>query len=433
MERCQGRRDIMQLYKYLPLPSDRMGTLWALTSIKDACIVEYGPAGTTHYGIEGFMKLNADLRAKLYTTHMDESDIVMGDSTRLEETLKEVDSVYKPRVIFVVASSISSIIGTDIENVCDNLRDEVNAKLICFSGGGFRGDYTLGIKEVLTALAKHVVRECNEKKEKSFNIIGSNVECYNFLSDIKEIENLMKQCFGYTLNAVFTANSSLEEIENAAAAHINLVLRNEGLECAQILKDNYGIPYVEGSPYGLKGTMTWIKNVEEVLSEKADEIFLSKQTEKARKNIFKFKHSIMMYRKLNTILSGNYDFIIDILPLLKDELSLEIGKAFVNHNIRASNCRKLTEDESALTLINPTEFDREENIKSLKPDIILGDAITMEISNDTPIKLQVSNPNMDRINLYEYTPFMGFNGVSYIIEMLLNEISKNSSKLKARF
>lgn len=49
----------MNLYRYFPVPSDRMGTLWTLGSIKDAYIVEFGPAGTTHFYIEGFMQLNA--------------------------------------------------------------------------------------------------------------------------------------------------------------------------------------------------------------------------------------------------------------------------------------------------------------------------------------------------------------------------------------
>lgn len=423
----------MQLYKYLPMPSDRMGTLWALTSIKDACIIEYGPAGTTHYGIEGFMQLNAELRSKLYTTHMDESDIVMGDSTRLEETIKEVDSIYKPRVIFVIASSISSIIGIDIENVCDNLRDEVKAKLIAFTGGGFRGDYTLGIREVLIALAKDVVNNCDEKIPNTFNLIGCNVDSYNFLSDTKEIENIMRECFGYKLNAIFTANSTLEEIENAARAGLNIVLRSEGLECAQILKDKHDTPYVEGSPYGLKGTLSWIKNIEEVLSITANQGYIAKETERARKNIMRFKFAVMPYKGLRTILAGNYDFVIDIFSFLKDELSLGIEKTFVNHNIRGANYRNMDENICNLTMVNPKEEEREGVISEVNPDILLGDGITLEMGQGAPIKLQVSNPNLDRINMYEYTPFMGFNGITYTIELLINQISNNSSKLKGRF
>ena len=41
----------MSLTRFLPLPSDRMGILWSLLNIEDSVIVEYGPAGTTHYSM----------------------------------------------------------------------------------------------------------------------------------------------------------------------------------------------------------------------------------------------------------------------------------------------------------------------------------------------------------------------------------------------
>lgn len=197
----------MQLYKFLPPPSDRMGALWALSSIKDAAVLEYGPAGTTHYGIEGFMQLNAGMNARLFTTHMDETDIVMGDSTRLEETIREIDTVYAPPVLFVLASSISSVIGTDIATICTALQPHTQAKLIPITGGGWRGDYTLGIREALTALAAVVVKPRTQELASTCNIIGACIDGYNFESDLRELRFLLKEAFGFTVNAVFTAES----------------------------------------------------------------------------------------------------------------------------------------------------------------------------------------------------------------------------------
>ena len=44
----------MGLCRYLPTPSDRMGILWSLLAIEDSVIVEYGPAGTTHFSMSLF-------------------------------------------------------------------------------------------------------------------------------------------------------------------------------------------------------------------------------------------------------------------------------------------------------------------------------------------------------------------------------------------
>jgi len=423
----------MQLHKYLPLPSDRMGTLWALTSIKDACIIEYGPAGTTHYGIEGFMQLNAELRAKLYTTHMDETNIVMGDCERLEETIKEVDAVYSPPVIFVLASTISSIIGADIENICENIQDQVKAKLIPFSGGGLRGDFTLGIREVLTALAKHVVKEALEKSPKTYNVIGSNIDSFNFASDLKEIERLMSEYFGYRLNAVFTANSSIREIEEASKAEFNIVLRGEGFNCAEILKERFQMEYYFGAPYGFKGTISWLKGIEKTFNIKGNDMFLGQQMEKSRRLLMRIKQSTFTMKQLKGILSGNFDFIMDILPFITEELSIDITNLIVNHTGKDIGHRNLSETIREKLTFNPSEEEKEDIITREEPKILFGDGILLEMGKRVPMKIQVSNPNLHQIQVFEGTPFMGFNGAVYLIEILLNQINHNRKNLKSNF
>ena len=419
----------MQLYKYLPLPSDRMGVMWALASVKDACIIEYGPAGTTHYGIEGFMKLNAEMRARIFTTHMDESDLVMGDSKRLEDTILEADAVYNPPVIFVLASSLSSIIGTDIDSICENLQPNVKAKLIGFTGGGFRGDYTLGIREVMTAIAKHIVKPCVEKRPNTYNILGCNIDSYNYLSDLVEVQDMMKQCFGMELNTVFTANTSVEELERASMAQFNLVLRSEALESARIMKESFDIDFYSGCPYGLSGTMEWIKGIEKTFSLKANPAYIGKQMEKTRKLMIRLRHSILMSKKYKTILSGNYDFVMDIFPFLTQELSLKIEKVFVNHPLKGSDYREMPEALKDRTLFHCDEEKKQDLLQEIKPEVLLGDGILLEMGQQAPVKLQVSNPNLHQIHIYEYTPFMGFKGATYFIELLMNQITMNQSKL----
>ena len=99
----------MSLCRYFPTPSDRMGILWSLLCIEDSVVLEYGPAGTTHYSISLFGGLGVDQQNRLFTTHMSEDDVVMGDVSRLERALVEIDQAYAPRVIFVVASSVSAV------------------------------------------------------------------------------------------------------------------------------------------------------------------------------------------------------------------------------------------------------------------------------------------------------------------------------------
>jgi light-independent protochlorophyllide reductase B subunit len=408
----------MQLYKFLPPASDRMGALWTLSTIKDAAVLEYGPAGTTHYGIEGFAQLNADMHARLFTTHMDETDIVMGDSARLETTIREVDEVYRPPVIFVLASSISSIIGTDLETICSALQPATRAKLIPVTGGGWRGDLTVGIREVLTLLAKEVVKPETDKLPAACNIIGVNIDCYNFQSDLRELRQLLKSSFGLEVNTVFTADSSLREIERATAASFNLVLRAEGLECAEVLRHKYGMPFLYGAPYGYQGTLQWLERVGELVGQGPDAEMTQRLREQGTKHCLYVRRALFQYHKPSCLLAGNFDQVQGLYTLLSGELGLEIVGLCVNHR-RPPEMPELDSGLARTMRFNISEGEKLRLLAETRPTMVFGDGVLLGMAKDVPVKVQVANPNLTSTLLYDGTPFMGINGATYIIERML--------------
>ena len=80
----------MSLCRHFPVPSDRMGIIWSVLPIRDCAVIEYGPAGTTHYGAEIIMDYGIEIHKNFFCTHVDENDIVMGDISRLEQAILEV-------------------------------------------------------------------------------------------------------------------------------------------------------------------------------------------------------------------------------------------------------------------------------------------------------------------------------------------------------
>lgn len=409
----------MQLYKYLPPASDRMGALWALSSLREAAVLEYGPAGTTHYAIEGFMQLNADMQARLFTTHMDETDIVMGDSTRLEDTLREVDTVYAPSVIFVVASSISSIIGTDLETICAARQPETQATLIPITGGGWRGDYTLGIREVLTALANKVVAERTIELPNTCNIIGVNIDCYNFQSDIRELRYLLKEAFGLAVHTVFTADSSVSEIKQAANAKFNIVLRSEGLECAELLQSRHGQPYVYGAPYGYRGTLEWLQKVGQVLGKELDSNFAKHLRGHATKHSGTVRRALFHYKSLPTLLAGSLMQVQGMYAFLHGELGIDVKHIIVNPN-RPTRLPEIDPVLAEKLSFNPSEAEKLALLASIRPSVVSGDGVLLDMASSVPVKVQVANPNLSSTLIYDGTPFMGINGATYLIERLMS-------------
>ncbi|CEJ72860.1 nitrogenase iron-molybdenum cofactor biosynthesis protein NifE [[Clostridium] sordellii] len=400
----------MEAYKYFPVANDRMGIIWTLSSIKDACIVEFGPAGTTHYAIEGIGSLNGEDEAKVYSTHMDQSDVTFGKYERLEKAILEIDKNISPKYIFVMASSISSIIGADIISVCDTLKDLTNAKLIPITTGGLKDDYNTGVEYALELLACEIVKDNNIDINK-YNILGANIDKYNYLSDVKEVERIMNNLFDKKLNTTFTANTSIDEIEEASKASLNIVIRKEALKAAEYMKEKYNIPYIYKNLYGLKNTIKFIESIKAIDGYILNEVRYNEEINFVKKNMFSIKRKFYFYDKTkDCAVFGDYDTVIGISDML-NEFGFNVDRKEILYK---TNC----EDEDVL--ISTSELDRMKYLKDKELLMLLGDGPSLDMVHNSKLDLQVSNPNLEKINIYPYTPFVGFRGCLYIMEKILN-------------
>ncbi len=97
--------------------------------------------------------------------------------------------------------------------------------------------------------------------------MGLGIHDYNHASDYEEIKRLMKDYFALDVGTTFTLGTSIDKIENASKAMINLVVNPEGLEAAKLLKEAYNQPYVDMRPYGLDNTRRWLKHIGHVLNK----------------------------------------------------------------------------------------------------------------------------------------------------------------------
>lgn len=400
----------MEIYKYLPLGSDRMGILWTLSSIEDSCILEFGPAGTTHYAIEGIGSLNSGEGARTYSTHMEEKDVTFGKMEKLEKAILELDENIAPKYIFVMASSIASIIGADVKATCKQLAPSVKATLIPIEVGGFKGDYAKGVEDALLLVAKHLVKSPTQKRE-TYNLLGCNIDQYQYQSDCNEIIRMMDAFFDKKVQAIFTASTNVADLESAAEASLNIVLRKEALPVAKWMEETFGIPYVYQKPYGIGGTTTFIKAVSEKSNWPINEGSLSKEIGEVKKQMMQLKRYFYSYTGCKKCaIYGDYDTTLGLKSAV-EELGLEVDKAQVIHSIK----------ESSLNIsIGYNEKEREAYLKEKELYFLLADGATLKMPHQAKATMQVSNPNMDQIITYPYTPFVGIRGVLWLIQSIRN-------------
>jgi nitrogenase molybdenum-iron protein alpha/beta subunit len=311
----------MGLYKFKPLPSGRMGTLWTLCSVRDAVVLEYGCMGHMNYASRAISM--AGIQAcKLYSTHIDETDIALGGIDRIRTAAALIVKQDKPKVIFFLPSSLPEMIGTDLSAITKELQiDFPGTKLIPFGAGNFKASAAKGVAEALLTLVKTIPVDAARTQAPTYNIIGSCADLFSYEADSGEVVRIMRGVFGMSAVCVLTSDTSISQIEKIGSAHINLVIRREGEAAAKYLAERFGTPYILARPYGINKTVSWIERVGELTGLAADRVFLDNETDAARGII----SSGVSKNFPELSLGGQIDVVAGISGYAASELSFDIG------------------------------------------------------------------------------------------------------------
>ncbi|MDO4754540.1 MAG: nitrogenase component 1 [Bacillota bacterium] len=408
----------MSLCRMYPTQSDRMAIIWSLMPIQDAIVLEYGPAGTTHFGAGMYSSLGLDISGSIFTTHISEDDVVMGDVTRLENAIMEIDEAYKPKVIFVVASAVIAVIGTDIEGVCQYMQERVNARLISFEEGGFRGDYTYGLRSVYRMFAKQIV-EKTERRPKTFAVLGASAGSYRVRSDVWEINELMKEAFGWENIYTMGLESDISDVVGAGDASLNLVIRNEALEAAQLIEKKCGVPYLYGAPYGYKGTLEWLRKISEQIGQEINPKLEQRLQEKTDDMTPVGGGPMAMLRRKppKACVQGDYDQLIGMKQVLKELL-------FTDIKLVCSHSSKAVEDADPDVQYIAKEKDRIRLYRECRETWCLGSDELKHYASDENYFTHISSPFYTIKQVANHLPFMGEKGMDRFREIRADYFTK---------
>lgn len=399
----------MALIRNFPVPSDRMAIISTLLNIEDAVVLEYGPEGTTHFSMNFFNKLGQDYPDRLFSTGVDDSDIIMGDTEHLERGILELDALYSPKAVFVLTSSVTSIIGTDIAGICDSLQDKVQCRLIPVNTSGLSADYSTGLRKIYLQLAELFVQPVAAKQRGRYNILGASQLHYRAESDICEIERLLREGFGYELLHCLAMDMTTEAIAELGSAELNIVLSNEALPCAEYLQSVTGTPYVYLPPYGYTQTIDFLKSIASVINRPVKEAVLQRLEEKNRR-LKMFLNSPLMSRTPGTVfLKGDYDTVKGLGEFFK-ELRFNIAHSVCTHKITgaaAEEIEYIKEEKDYLQLL-----------PAIRHCLVMADEDTVAQADATNFKVCVSHPCYSHRAIAKHLPFMGEWGADMLFEYI---------------
>jgi nitrogenase molybdenum-cofactor synthesis protein NifE len=231
--------------------------------IRGSVVLVHGPRGCA-YHIRYLLGVRGPFSGLIFTTEMNERDVIFGAGDKLRNAILQVDKEYSPELIGVLTSCVSSIIGEDVDSVIRSVKDDVKSKVIFIPAGGFEGDHIDGYKEALNVIVKELVSEPEKKLEDSINLVG----LYRFGPDVEDLLQVFSK-LGISVNGILTVDSSLDALRKLSEASLNVIMcEASGFEAAHLMKKFYNIPYVYSTlPIGITSTERFLLKVLEGLGK----------------------------------------------------------------------------------------------------------------------------------------------------------------------
>ena len=251
------------------------GAQITLLPIADVAHIVHGPiacAGSS-WDNRGTRSSGITLFRTGMTTDLSETDVVMGrGEKRLFHAIKQAIDSYSPAAVFVYNTCVPALIGDDVSAVCEDASARWGTPVVPVDAAGFYGTKNLGNRLAGEAMFKHVIgtREPSPAAPRAdglptfdVNLIGE----YNIAGEFWHIAPLFDE-LGLRILGTLSGDSRFHEVQTMHRARVNMVVCAKALlNVARKLHEKFGIPFFEGSFYGVQDVSDALRSFARLLGD----------------------------------------------------------------------------------------------------------------------------------------------------------------------
>ncbi|MBK7565662.1 MAG: nitrogenase iron-molybdenum cofactor biosynthesis protein NifE [Propionivibrio sp.] len=251
------------------------GAQITLLPIADVAHIVHGPiacAGSS-WDNRGTRSSGIKLFRTGMTTDLSETDVVMGrGEKRLFHAIKQAIDSYSPAAVFVYNTCVTALIGDDVSAVCEDASARWGTPVVPVDAAGFYGTKNLGNRLAGEAMFKHVIgtREPSPAAPRAdglptfdVNLIGE----YNIAGEFWHVAPLFDE-LGLRILGTLSGDSRFHEVQTMHRARVNMVVCAKALlNVARKLQENFGIPFFEGSFYGVQDVSDALRSFARLLGD----------------------------------------------------------------------------------------------------------------------------------------------------------------------
>lgn len=212
-----------------------------------------------------------------YTTDINHFDVIYGGEKRLFNAIREIIDKTDPPAVFVYQTCVPAMIGDDIEAVCKRASEKFGKPVIPVNSPGFAGPKNLGNKLGAEALLDHVIGTVEPVLTTStdINIIGE----YNLSGELWQVQPLL-DALGVRVLSCISGDGRYREVASAHRARANMMVCSKSMiNVATRMQQRWGIPYFEGSFYGISDMSDSLRQIARLLVQQGGPADLPARTE----------------------------------------------------------------------------------------------------------------------------------------------------------
>ncbi|MGX8009843.1 nitrogenase iron-molybdenum cofactor biosynthesis protein NifE [Mesorhizobium sp. ORM8.1] len=256
------------------------GAKIVLQPITDVAHLVHAPLGCegNSWDNRGAASSGPSLWRTSFTTDLTELEVVMGQGERkLFKAIREIKQAYAPPAVFVYSTCVTALIGDDIEAVCKRAAEKFGLAVVPVNAPGLAGSKNLGNKLAAEALLDHVIGtvEPDDAGPYDINILGE----FNLSGEFWLIKPLLDR-LGIRVRACVPGDARYLDIASAHRARAAMVVCSTALiTLARKMEERWGIPFFEGSFYGISDTSEALRRIAKLLVRKGADPEILDRTE----------------------------------------------------------------------------------------------------------------------------------------------------------
>ena len=256
-----------------------MPGVWrAVAYCEGVVVIFHSPRACAH--VARSMDINAQYRAyaegrreqegtvPLLSSQLEEKHSIFGGAERLEACLDYALQEYKPQCLVIANSCVAGVIGDDVEAVARKKEAQYGVPVLQLDCCGFLdGEYYQGYYGMSELLIKRFFKPAPKEAGSVFLVGDNGGPCGHYATEVTRLlQELQVKVIGQ-----FPGYMPFKALPRATSAEAVIILggrgqSHEGLsKIASLLKEGFGMPYLDQYPVGWQRTQAWLVAVGKLL------------------------------------------------------------------------------------------------------------------------------------------------------------------------